>query len=106
MPIIHYVQPDGRQTDVDVRIGYTVMEGATSKNIAGIMADCGGAAACATCQVVIGDDWRELTGQPKATEAEMLEFAENAGPDTRLSCQIVVTAALDGLTVTIPARQG
>ncbi len=106
MPRIVYVQPDGSRNEVDIKVGYSVMEGATSRGIPGIMADCGGQAVCATCLVTMDEDWLARSGQRTPDEIEMLDVAENAGPNSRLSCQIVMREDLDGLTVHIPAEQG
>ena len=81
------------------------MEGAVKNRIRGIDADCGGACACATCHVYVDDNWREKTGKPSAMEESMLDFAESVEPNSRLSCQIKVTDALDGLIVRLPFSQ-
>jgi 2Fe-2S ferredoxin len=90
---------------VDVKTGLSVMEGAVKNNIPGIDADCGGACACATCHVYVQGDWLDKTGDKSAMEESMLDFAESVEPNSRLSCQIKVTDALDGLTVTMPESQ-
>jgi 2Fe-2S ferredoxin len=82
-----------------------VMEGAVRNNIPGIDADCGGACACATCHVYVDEAWREKTGERSAMEDSMLDFAENVADNSRLSCQIRVTDALDGLVVKMPEDQ-
>ena len=81
------------------------MEGAVKNRIRGIDADCGGACACATCHVYVDEAWREKTGKPSAMEESMLDFAEDVEPNSRLSCQIKVTDALDGLIVRLPENQ-
>ena len=81
------------------------MEGAVKNGVPGIDADCGGACACATCHVFVDAAWLEATGARTEQEAEMLEFAENVQPNSRLSCQIEVTPAFDGLIVTMPESQ-
>jgi 2Fe-2S ferredoxin len=73
--------------------------------IPGIDADCGGACACATCHVYIDEAWRELVGGPSDMEETMLDFAENVQPSSRLSCQIKVSDALDGLVLKMPKSQ-
>jgi 2Fe-2S ferredoxin len=105
MPKITYVENDGTEHVVDVKTGLTVMEGAVKNNIPGIDADCGGACACATCHVYVDEAWRDATGKQSAMEESMLDFAENVEPNSRLSCQIRVTDALDGLKVTMPESQ-
>ena len=105
MAKIKYIEHDGREHDVEVKAGLSVMEGAIRNNVPGIDADCGGACACATCHVYVDDAWCEATGKPSAMEESMLDFAEEAEPNSRLSCQIRVSDALDGLIVRLPANQ-
>jgi 2Fe-2S ferredoxin len=105
MAKITYVEFGGQEHVVDVRAGMTVMEGAVKNNVPGIDADCGGACACATCHVYVDPAWVEKTGKASAMEESMLDFAENVTETSRLSCQIKVTDALDGLVVTMPESQ-
>jgi ferredoxin, 2Fe-2S len=105
MPKITYIEFDGREHAVEVKPGLSVMEGAIKNNVPGIDADCGGACACATCHVYVEEAWREKTGTASAMEESMLDFAENVEPNSRLSCQIRVTDALDGLVVRMPESQ-
>jgi 2Fe-2S ferredoxin len=81
------------------------MEGAIKNNVPGIDADCGGACACATCHVYVDDAWRGATGERSDMEESMLDFAENVKDSSRLSCQIKVTDALEGLVVRMPESQ-
>jgi 2Fe-2S ferredoxin len=105
MAKITYIDFDGAETAVDVKPGLSVMEGAVKNNVPGIDADCGGACACATCHVYVDEAWREATGKPSAMEESMLDFAENVQEGSRLSCQIKITPALDGLIVRMPESQ-
>jgi 2Fe-2S ferredoxin len=105
MARIKYIEFDGREHEVEVRNGLSVMEGAVKNNIPGIDADCGGACACATCHVYVDEAWTDKTGSASAMEESMLDFAEEVQPNSRLSCQIRVTDALDGLTVRMPQSQ-
>ncbi|MDB5439408.1 MAG: 2Fe-2S ferredoxin, partial [Caulobacteraceae bacterium] len=82
-----------------------VMEGAIRNNVPGIDADCGGACACATCHVYVDEAWRAATGTASVMEESMLDFAQDQRPESRLSCQIRVTPALDGLVVRLPESQ-
>lgn len=82
--------------------GWTVMEVAKRNNIAGIEAECGGACACATCHVYVASDWVDKLQQPSDAELEMLDFASNRQAHSRLSCQLVITRAFDGLELTVP----
>ena len=105
MAKITYIEHDGTEHAVDVKPGLSVMEGAVKNNIPGIDADCGGACACATCHVYVKDEWLEKTGTRSAMEESMLDFAEGVEANSRLSCQIKVTDALEGLVVTMPESQ-
>jgi 2Fe-2S ferredoxin len=105
MPKITYVEFDGKEHAVEVKSGLSVMEGAIKNNIPGIDADCGGACACATCHVYVDEAWADKTGSASAMEESMLDFAESVQPNSRLSCQIKVTDALDGLVVRMPESQ-
>ncbi len=102
---ITYVEPDGTAKTVAVAEGLSVMEGATAHNIKGMDADCGGACACATCHVYVADAWVAATGTRSESEDDMLDFAFEVRPQSRLACQIKVTSALEGLVVTMPQRQ-
>jgi ferredoxin, 2Fe-2S len=102
---ITYIEHSGTEHTVDVKPGLSVMEGAVKNNIPGIDADCGGACACATCHVYVDEAWTEKTGSVSAMEESMLDFAEEVKPNSRLSCQIRVTDALDGLVVRMPESQ-
>ena len=106
MPQITYIQPDGAAQTIEAEVGSTVMEGAIRNLINGIEAECGGACACATCHVYVDEAWTEKTGSPAPMEEDMLDFAFDVRPNSRLSCQIKVTAGLDGLVVRIPEKQG
>ena len=105
MAKITYIEHNGTEHVLDVKNGLSVMEGAVKNNIPGIDADCGGACACATCHVYVDEAWTEAVGEPEAMEEDMLDFAYDVQPNSRLSCQIKVTDALDGLVVRIPERQ-
>jgi len=106
MAKITYIEHDGTEHVIDVKNGLTVMEGAVKNNVPGIDADCGGACACATCHVYVDEGFKEIVGEPEPMEEDMLDFAFDVRPTSRLSCQIRVRDELDGLTVTVPERQG
>ena len=105
MANITYIDPDGTTRTVEGELGSTVMETAIKNNVPGIEAECGGACACATCHVYVDDAWREAVGGPSPMEEDMLDFGYDVKPSSRLSCQIKVTAELDGLILRIPERQ-
>jgi 2Fe-2S ferredoxin len=106
MPKITYIDAAGTSRTVEAQLGATVMETAIRNGVPGIDAECGGACACATCHVYVDEAWREATGEPAPMEEDMLDFASDVQPNSRLSCQIKVTAALDGLVVRTPNHQG
>ena len=103
---IVYIGPEGDERAVDVPEGHSVMEGAVANNIEGIVAECGGACSCATCHAYVDEAWFEKVGAPGDDEQDMLDFAKDVRPTSRLSCQIEVTQALDGLRITVPEEQG
>ncbi len=102
---LNFIQPDGASQSVDATAGMTVMEAAKQNDVPGIEAECGGACACATCHVYVDAAWVDATGKPEPIEEDMLDFAFDVRPESRLSCQIKVTDALDGLTLRVPAKQ-
>lgn len=105
MARITFVQPDGQSQAVEADVGLTVMEAAKKHAVPGIEAECGGACACATCHVYVDAGWREKVGKPSEMEEDMLDFAFDVREESRLSCQIKVTAELDGLVVKVPDKQ-
>ncbi|MGL4325794.1 MAG: 2Fe-2S iron-sulfur cluster-binding protein [Beijerinckiaceae bacterium] len=106
MPKITFIDADGTRRTVDAEIGSTVMETAIRNSVPGIDAECGGACACATCHVYVDEAWAAQTGKAVPMEEDMLDFAFDVRPTSRLSCQIKVKAELDGLVVNTPAKQG
>ena len=105
MPKITYIDHEGTARTVEGELGSTVMETAIKNGVPGIEAECGGACACATCHVHVDQAWRAVVGEPSPMEEDMLDFGYDVQPDSRLSCQIKVTAELDGLVVRTPERQ-
>ena len=107
MPKITFIDASGTSRDIEIASGLTLMEGARDAGVEAILADCGGACACATCHVQIDESWLGKVQPGDDMEADMLEFA--AAPTdkrSRLSCQITVQDAHDGLIVHTPATQG
>jgi ferredoxin, 2Fe-2S len=96
---------DGTRFDLEVEPGSTVMENAVRNSVPGIEAECGGACACATCHVYVDETWTEKVGPPAPMEEDMLDFAFDVKPTSRLSCQIKIKPELDGLIVNVPERQ-
>jgi len=106
MAKITYIEYDGTEHVVDVADGLTVMEGARDNDIPGIEADCGGACACSTCHVYVHPDWFGKLPEIDPMEEDMLEFAFAPNPErSRLTCQLKVSDALDGLIVQMPEKQ-
>ena len=106
MPTSHVIRPDGSRRDVAASEGSSAMQAITSAGEAGIVAECGGSAMCATCHVYVDEAWADRLPAPLANELEMLECtAAERGATSRLSCQIRLSAALDGLVIRLPERQ-
>jgi len=105
MAKIKYVEHSGKEHEVEVPAGWSVMEGAVKNLIPGIDADCGGACACATCHVLVDEAWLAKLPKKEDMEETMLDFAPDMAANSRLSCQIKVTPALDGLVVRMPKSQ-
>ena len=105
MPKIIFTDFEGVERSVEATVGDSVMEAATTNDVPGIDADCGGACACATCHLYVDEAWVDIVGKPEDLESEMLEVAEDVRDNSRLSCQIKVTEAMDGLVVTTPESQ-
>ena len=101
MPKITFIDAAGASHPVEAEVGSTVMETAIRNGVPGIEAECGGACACATCHVYVVEQWREVVGGPSPMEEDMLDFGFDVRPSSRLSCQIVCSEAIDGITVTV-----
>jgi 2Fe-2S ferredoxin len=103
---VNFLSANGLKKSLHGKVGKTLMEVATANNIDGIAADCGGLMTCATCHVFVGEPFAAAMPPADAEELAMLAFtAVPRQPDSRLSCQITLTPALDGITVTLPASQ-
>ncbi|MCI2811248.1 2Fe-2S iron-sulfur cluster-binding protein [Eoetvoesiella caeni] len=105
MALISFVLADGSQHDIEAAEGTSVMEAAVAHNLPGIDADCGGACACATCHVYVASDWVERLPPRAEQEEKMLEFAIGTRKNSRLSCQLCVSAEFNGLQVEVPESQ-
>ncbi len=106
MPNITFIEPSGDERVVDVPLGWSLMQAATSKGVEGIDAECGGSCACATCHCYVDDARLGELPAPSAGELDMLEnVAAERRPNSRLACQIKATAALEGLIVHLPEMQ-
>jgi ferredoxin, 2Fe-2S len=105
MPKIVFVEPTGVRREIEVPVGVTVMEVARQHGVRGVLAQCGGACACATCHVYVAPAWLEKLEPPEEMEEGMLETAWEPRSNSRLSCQIHMRADLDGLEVAVPEQQ-
>jgi ferredoxin, 2Fe-2S len=105
MPRVTFITSSGERHDVTVPAGTTLMRAATDHGVPGIDGDCGGQCACATCHCFIESLWAAQLGARTAREVDMLNFVVDPRPDSRLGCQVAVTDALDGITVSLPEGQ-
>src|SRR4029078_7949779 len=105
MAKITYIDADGTRYEVEAENGSTVMENAIRNGVPGIEAECGGACACAPCHLYVDEAFKEAVGEPEPMEEDMLDFAFDVRPNSRLSCQIRVRPGLDGLVVTTQMPQ-
>ncbi len=105
MPTITYIEFDGTRHVVAGEPGSTVMRAAIDNGVPGIDADCGGECSCATCHVIVADEWIDVVGKPHDMEESMLDLNPEREGNSRLSCQIDVTEAIDGLVVQLPEFQ-
>jgi len=106
MPRVTYVTRDGARHDFDVENGCSVMQGAINSNIEGIVAECGGACACATCHGYIDEAWMDEVPPMDDMENSMLDAAVDRRHNSRLTCQIEMSEELDGLIVHIAENEG
>ena len=106
MPSITYVRADGERRTLEARVGVSVMQVAVDERIDGIVAECGGNAMCATCHVYVDPEWEARVPPITSDEDDMLDSTSSERrPSSRLSCQMMMTPALDGLVVHMPATQ-
>lgn len=102
---VKIVTADGSSFAIEAANGTTLMENAVRNSVPGIVAECGGACACATCHVYIEEGWVDRVGPANDIERDMLDFASDVRENSRLSCQIKLSEALDGLMVNVPETQ-
>lgn len=107
MPRILFTLPDGTQKSVQAPLNWSLMQVAIAENIPGIEATCGGSMACATCHIVIAPEWfakiNQSDNEQSEEEKDILEMAYGLTPTSRLSCQIKITAEMEGMVVHIQA---
>lgn len=103
---IRFIRADGTEQTIQAQPGQSLMKAAVDADVKGIDADCGGSLTCATCHVMIDPPWAGQLAAPVPDERDMLDFAASpVEPGSRLSCQIQLTPALDGMVVRLPASQ-
>jgi 2Fe-2S ferredoxin len=105
MPKVTYKDSIGNSKTIEIENGLTVMEGAIQNDIPGIDADCGGSMACATCHVYVEDKWLNKIQKAEEAEVDMIDMAYEPKKNSRLSCQLIISDELDGLTVITPEKQ-
>jgi ferredoxin, 2Fe-2S len=105
MPKVTFVDCGGRQHQVDVHLGTSLMQAALDNNVPGIDGDCGGQAACGTCHIFVEESWLPKVGERSEIEQTMLSFADGTKDNSRLACQINMSDDLCGLLVRLPATQ-
>ena len=106
MPTIIYHDVNGERHALDVSLGSTVMEGAIDNDVPGIVAECGGACACATCHSYIDEQWLDKMPEMDDMEDAMLDSALDRRDNSRLTCQIEVTEGMDGLEIFVAHNEG
>jgi 2Fe-2S ferredoxin len=105
MPRITFITPDGEKHDVEAESGYSVMETAINNNIEGIVAECGGACACATCHSYIDEAWIDRMPEMDDMEDSMLDAAYDRRDNSRLTCQLEIQDDWDGLVVHVAENE-
>ena len=105
MTKITFISHDGEQRTVDASTGQSIMQVATNNLVPGLIADCGGNCSCATCHAYVDAPWSEQLPAPSDDEKAMLECALHVQPNSRLTCQVHVTAGMDGIVVRTPVSQ-
>ena len=105
MPELKVIKRSGEEVVIEATAGHSVMEAISASGAEDIAAICGGACACATCHVFLGDEFLDRTGAASEPEKELLDFSDNARPQSRLSCQIIMTDELSGLCVEVAPEE-
>lgn len=106
MPIVTYVDFEGQSTQLELPDGMTLMQGATMNGVEGIVGECSGSCACATCHCYVDAAWLDKVPAMGENEDEMLEgTVSERRPNSRLSCQIKATPELDGIVIYLPEEQ-
>ncbi len=102
MPTLTYISPEDEEYIVKAETGLTLMEIAVNNDVDGIDADCGGSCACATCHIIVPEEFIAITGKAGDDECVLLDFLDNRTTGSRLSCQIEMSEELDGMIIKVP----
>lgn len=105
MPQVKFIEFNGTEHNIEANNGESIMVAATTNLVPGIDADCGGECSCATCHVLINADWQAKLPPASETEESMLDLNPDRSGESRLSCQIIMSDALDGIVVNLPEFQ-
>ena|SRR5690554_2310276 len=105
MPSIKFITHDGNEHEVQAETGSSVMQAALDNGIDAIIGECGGACSCATCHCYVDESWTDKIDGPTDLEKDMLDCVLDPQDNSRLSCQIQITDAVDGLVVRLPESQ-
>ncbi len=100
-----YIDKNEQQHVVDVKNGVNLMQAAIDNLVPGILGDCGGAAACATCHVFVDPQWAERAGKASDIEVDLIDGLLETKPTSRLACQIIMSDKLDGIVLHLPEQQ-
>ena len=106
MPKVTYIEYNGKEHEIEVEKGLSIMEGAIQNGIPGIDGDCGGACVCATCHVYVKEEWLDKLVDQNESEKDMLDFAFETKSNSRLSCQLMLDDKHNGIVVNLPEKQG
>lgn len=105
MPVIKFVEANGAEHEVDIPVGKTIMQGAVDNMLPGIIAECGGSCSCGTCHVYVDAEWLAKSGEVDDLEQDMLQIMGGVESNSRLSCQVQITAEMQGMVVHLPESQ-
>jgi len=105
MPHVLFVDPNEAEIEAPFTAGDTLLHAAQHAGVDGILAECGGGCSCATCHVILNPSWDGQIESPSAQETDMLTFAIEPTPHSRLACQVILRDAHDGLRVQVAKRQ-
>lgn len=105
MPTLTLVESNGTEHRVTGQVGQSVMQAATFAMVPGIQGDCGGACSCATCHAYLDDNWQARIAPAEGIEVDMLDYVSERRDSSRLTCQLTISADMDGLVLHLPSTQ-